>query len=229
MAANKFTILLEGIAGAVTIAATVILSPLLRSWYSRWGTTDAEAQRSYPGDDAVPHPKSELTCAITVHAPASCVWPWFVQLGCQRGGWYAYDLLDNGGVPSANHIIPAYQHLKVGNVVKAVPNGSFGFPVAAIVPGKVLTLAGTLNTRTGQPADPHDPHLDAYFSGDQTFVIDSLDERTCRLIFRMRVDWNPSLPNTLIYRGIVEPVSFVMGRKMLRNVKARAEALAATR
>ena len=213
----------EGIVGAVSIAFTIILSPLLRPHYKQWGATETETKGTLPGDEYVPHPKSELTCAINIQAPAERVWPWFVQLGCQRGGWYSYDLLDNGGQPSADRIIPAYQQLNVGDIVKAVPNGSFGFPVAVVELNRVLSLAGTINTRTGKPADIHDPNLDAYFAGDQTFFIERLDDRRSRLIFRMRVDWNPSFANDLIYRGIVEPISFVMGRKMLLNVKRRAE------
>lgn len=227
MANNKITILLEGVTGAFAVGITLALSPLLRPWYSRWGATSEEIQRSYPGDEFVPRPKSQLTCAITIRAPKEHVWPWFAQLGCQRGGWYSYDLLDNGGIASADRIIEEYQELKVGDIVKAVPNGSFGFPVAAIQPGETLTLAGTLNTRDGQPADPNDPSLEAYFSGDQTFVIAPHEAEHSRLIFRMRTDWNPSRLNTLIYRGLVEPISFVMGRKMLLNVKKRAEKLAA--
>ena len=118
------------------------------------------------------------------------------------------------------------QSFEVGDIVKAMPKGDFGFPVAAIEPGKVLTLAGTLDTSTGEPADPDSPDLEAYFSGDQTFFIDEPDEGISRLIFRMRPDWNPSLLNTLIYRGLFEPISFVMGRKMLLNIKQRAESLA---
>jgi proline iminopeptidase len=174
----------------------------------------------------VPHPRSELTCAITVHAPAKHIWPWFVQLGCQRGGWYSYDLLDNGGSPSAERILPEYQHLEVGEIVKAVPNGSFGFPVAIIEPGHALSLAGVLNTKTGEPADLNDPKLDAYFAGDQTFVIEHVNEQTSRIVFRMRIDWNPTRLNTFIYRCILEPISFVMTRKMLLNLKRRAEMLA---
>ena len=217
-------VFVEGVGGVVAIAITVLLSPILWRWYSRWGATDAEVKRSFPGDEAVRHPKSELTCAITIHAPAAQVWPWFVQLGCQRGGWYSYDLLDNGGIPSADRIIPEYQHLEVGDMVPAVPNGSFGFPVAAIEWGKTLTLAGTLNTSTGKPADPNEPGLATYFSGDQTFSVDALGEEVSRLFFRMRTDWNPGSLNTLIYRGIIEPVSFVMGQKTLLNIKKRAEA-----
>lgn len=107
--------------------------------------------------------------------------------------------------------------------MRALPKGDFGFPVALIGPERVLTLAGTLNTATGQPAEPDDPNLKDYFSGDQTWVLQPLDDQATRLIFRTRMAWNPSLLNSLIYRGLIEPISFVMGRKMLRTLKRRAE------
>jgi hypothetical protein len=225
---SKLKLIIEGIVGVLAIAFTVLLSPLLRPWYRRWGASGEEVSRTFPGDDFVPRPKSELNLAISVRAPVDAIWPWFVQLGCQRGGWYSYDLLDNGGAPSAERILPEYQDLKVGGIVKAMPKGDFGFPVAVIQPGQALVLAGTLDTRTGQPADPNDPGLQAYFSGDQTFYIERRDDGTSRLIFRMRIDWNPSFANKLIYHYFMEPVSFVMGRKTLLNVKRRAEGLART-
>ena len=86
-----------------------------------------------------------------------------------------------------------------------------------------LSLAGTINTATGKPGNPNDPDLKAYFSGDQTFVINRLDEKTSRLLFRMRIDWNPGRMNSLVNLGVVEPVSFVMGRKMLRKIKRLSE------
>ena len=89
--------------------------------------------------------------AVTVQASAEGIWPWFVQLGCQRGGRYSYDLLDNGGIPSADRIIPEFQQPETGDSVKAMPKGDFGFPVAIIEPDRQLTTAGTTNTDTGGP------------------------------------------------------------------------------
>lgn len=220
----RLKVVFEGIVGAAAIAGSVLLSPLLRRWYSRWGATDDELSLAIPGDELVPRPKSQITMAITVKAPAASVWPWFVQLGCQRAGWYSYDLLDNAGIPSADRILPEHQQLEVGDIVKAMPKGDLGFPVAIIQPNRQLTLAGTMNTTTGEEADPNDPDLEAYFSGNQTFVLQEIDEQTTRLIFRMRIDWNPSLLGSVGYKGFLEPISFVMGRKTLLNVRRRAEA-----
>ncbi len=109
----------------------------------------------------------------------------------------------------------------MGDIVKAVPHGDVGFPVALIEPEHALTLAGTLNTATGQPADVHEPAVKAYFRGDQIWVLQAL--HPTRLLFRTRMDWNATAINYLAYRMLVEPVSFVMGRIMLRTLKRRAE------
>ena len=208
------------------IGAMVLLSPLLRPWYRRWGATDGEASMALPADDIVPHPKSEVTCAITVQAPASQIWPWFVQLGCRRAGWYSYDLLDNGGMLSAGRILPEFQQIDIGDVVKAMPKGEFGFPVAIVDPCRALCLAGVLDTKTGKPVDPHGSMPEAYFAGDQTFALHEIDARTTRMIFRMRTDWNSSFFNNLGMRYFLEPISFVMMRKTLINIKQRAEKFA---
>jgi hypothetical protein len=92
---SKPKIIGEGIARATTITFTVLLSRLLRPWYSKWGATDTEVHQPMQGDEVMPRPKSEITLAITFQPSAAQVWPWFVQLGCQRGGWYSYVLLDN--------------------------------------------------------------------------------------------------------------------------------------
>ena len=81
MAGKGFQSFLEGISGAAIIAACVLLRPLMRSWYSRWGATDEEVNRSLPGKEFVPHPRGGYTQAITVQASVPDVWPWVVQIG----------------------------------------------------------------------------------------------------------------------------------------------------
>ena len=76
----------------------------IQPWQHRWGATDAEVRRAMPGDDLIPDAAS-TTRAITIAAPAEQVWPWLVQLGYGRGGWYSYDWIDNDGQPSADRIL----------------------------------------------------------------------------------------------------------------------------
>jgi proline iminopeptidase len=215
--------IVDGLGGVLAIAGTVLLSPLLAPWYRKWGATAEEAQRNLPGDELAPKPRSEITCAITVQAPVEQVWPWLVQLGCQRAGWYSYDLLDNGGQPSAEHILSQHQHLAVGDKILLVPKGPLAMPVAALEPERSLILGGTLDTGTGEGVDPGDPLPESYYTGINAFVLEPLGDKATRLIFRQRLDWSPALTNTLIYRVFLEPISFVMARRMLKGITHRAE------
>ena len=67
------------------------------------------AERGVQGDQGHHHP-----------ARPDQIWPWIVQMGSGRGGWYALDWIDNKGVPSATRIVPELQGLKVGDVVPMV-------------------------------------------------------------------------------------------------------------
>ncbi len=226
--ANWRTIV-DGIGGVLSIAVTVVLSPLLAPWYRTWGATEEEARRSLPGDELATHPRSEITCAVTIQAPAGQVWPWLVQIGCQRAGWYSYDLLDNGGQASADRILPEHQHLTIGDKVLLTPDGRLGMPVVSLEPDRALVLGGTLDTRTGQGVNPGDPLPVAYYTGINAFVLERAGETATRLIFRQRLDWSPAWANQLAYRVFLEPISFVMGRRMLKGIKQRAENQSKTR
>jgi proline iminopeptidase len=160
-------------------------------------------------------------CAVTIGAPAARVWPWLVQIGCRRAGWYSYDLLDNGGQPSADRILPEHQHLAAGDEILLTPKGPLAMPVAALETEKALVLGGTINTATGEGVEPGDPLPEAYYTGINAFLLEPAGEGATRLLFRQRLDWNPRRLNTLIYRGFLEPISFVMARRMLKGIERR--------
>src|SRR5215213_10172621 len=100
--------------------------------------SDDERRRRLPGDELVPHPKWTITHAITINTPPEAVWPWVVQMGSGRARWYAYDHIDNAGVPSARQIIPELQHLAVGDVLPALPGAKDAFIVSEVIPERAL-------------------------------------------------------------------------------------------
>lgn len=102
---------------AAVAAATTVYVRWVRPWELRWGATDEEVALRMPGDDLVQSPHLVSTRVVTVKASPERVWPWLVQIGRGRAGWYSYDWLDNGRQPSAREIIPALQHMEVGDVV----------------------------------------------------------------------------------------------------------------
>lgn len=232
MADDKFDsrIIGAGIAGAAVLSAYLLV---IRPWLLRWGATDADVRRPLPGDDLVPHPKMESTHAITIRASAAEVWPWLVQIGYKRAGWYSYDSIHRvlgvaGSVDddrhSANRIIPELQNLEIGDSVEVGPE--MGYAVAAIEPGRALVLQARIDMRTWRTFDLTDPTPDKYLNSSWVWFLDEVDERTTRLIVRIRQDYSPGLLNELVMRGVIEPGGFVMERKTLLGIKQRAEAAA---
>jgi hypothetical protein len=86
--------------------------------------------------------------AVTIAAPPESVWPWLVQMGSGRGGWYSYDWIDNGGHPSATEIVPGLQHVAPGDVFPSLPGNRRSFLVADVAPEHDLTL--TAPTPSGE-------------------------------------------------------------------------------
>lgn len=133
------------------IYVTLVLA--LRPWDSRWGTTDAEFAMPLPGDQLVPVAHYRIDHAITINAPVEAVWPWLIQIGQDRGGFYSYSNLENtigAQVTNADRIVPEWQQRYIGEVVRSVPpnwmGGVFGkeigWRVAQIVPGRAIVLEG---------------------------------------------------------------------------------------
>ena len=82
---------------ACGLAATAAVVAGYLAWRPRmlrWGATDAEAIETLPGDEATPHPRVQSTRAIDIDAPPDQVWPWLVQMGIGRGGFYTHDWLE---------------------------------------------------------------------------------------------------------------------------------------
>ena len=104
-----------GALAAAAAAAASVYWFVVRPWHLRWGATDAEVARALPGDELVPDAKISSTHAITIRAAPAEVWPWLVQLGQGRGGFYSYDWIEDAmglEIHSADRILPEYQELK---------------------------------------------------------------------------------------------------------------------
>jgi hypothetical protein len=183
-----------------------------RAWQLRWGATDEETTAVLPGDDVLPTPDLVATRAVTVNAPADAVWPWLVQLGQARGGFYTYDVLENlvgCQIHNANCIVPRWQHLAVGDEVRLHPE--VALTVVAMTAGRALVLRG--GVPMGDVPAPYD------FTW--AFVVEDRPDGSTRLVVRERYAYTRRWA-----RLLVEPVavvSFLMSQKMLRGIRDRAE------
>ncbi len=197
-----FLVLVASVVGALVYWALV--GPRLR----RWGATSAEVEGHLPGDDVLPTGRTQSTRAVTILAPRADVWPWLVQLGQGRGGFYSYDWLANLAgleVDSADRIVPEWQRLEPGDLVRAAPEGfaDAGWRVLRVEPERalILDLEGGMAT--------------------WALVLDERSDGT-RLISRWR--FQDSLALRLMFTLVIEVQHFVMERRMLLGIRKRATA-----
>jgi hypothetical protein len=211
------------VAMAAGLAAGTSYPLLVRPWLLRWGATAAEFAEPLPGDDIVATPRTTSTRAITVEADPQDVWPWLAQMGQGRGGMYSYDFLENlfgYDIHTVDRIVPELQRITPGDRVRLGPENAkvdIFLEVALAEPNRVLVLRGpgtlgeALATGMGYPS--------------WAFVLKPIAAHRVRLIVRWRCDFKPTVGGYLSWKYGIEPVHFVMERRMLKGIKRRAEAL----
>jgi len=195
---------LIGVGVAIVALVVVIMLYLwaIKPWHLRWGATDSEVARTMPGDKLIPDAGS-ATRAITIGAPPEEIWPWLVQLGFGKAGWYSYDWIDNDFQASADRILPEYQDLQVGDKILMMP--SMGFVVEAIdEPSSIVSVLEDGSTSWC---------LGLYL----------IDGRQTRLVSRWRPKFEEVTPATIFLTALAEPGTFIMEQKMLRTIRDRVE------
>lgn len=173
--------------------------------------TKRERLDQLPGDELIPSPLASLTHAITIERPRRDVWPWLLQMGAGRAGWYSYDLLDNGRQPSARRIVPQLQQVSVGAIMPAMPDVTEGFTVLRIDPEHSLTI-GWVPARDGPPMMTWSFVLEEPAAGVTRLIVRARGARTYRAPF--------GLP-----RWTAKWLHSIMERKQLLGIAERAEAI----
>ena len=205
---------------AVLGAAVAAYRGVVRPWHERWGATDEEARDRLDGDELVADPARQCTRAITVGAPRAEVWPWVVQLGADRGGFYSYDWLENLfglGIHSADRIVPEWQERAPGDLVQADARGRGGWYVMEVRPDELLVLK-VADVAAGRPIRRDEPPRWEFL---WTFALRERPDGTTRLLVRERTAFDSTA--TQLAMSPVGFISFVMSRKMMQGIKARAE------
>jgi hypothetical protein len=135
---------------------------------------------------------------------------------------YSFDGLENlvgCAIQSADQILPDFQQLRVGDLIRLGPVGYPCFRVHHVESGASLVLVG---------ADPRPPHpaaapdSPAGIATWQWQLRPTPDSQGTRLVSRQRLSYPPTTTMRLMWH-VVEPVGFVMERQMLRGIKQRAE------
>jgi hypothetical protein len=216
-------------AGIGAIGAAVYLK-VYRPWQVTWGATPEEASRPLPYDELVSDPTWNATRAVTVEARPGQIWPFLVQLGWGRAGWYGYDWADNGGRPSTWAILPEHQQLEVGKDFPMSPWTAM-YCVAFEAPRFMLwrgrAEAGTRPADAAGEGSGDGRRTQRLVTGAGTWLwyLDPIDERRTRLITRMRdrYDWTSPM---IVTQLLVDAFDFPFMRRVLLGIKERAERLA---
>ncbi len=240
------------LAGVIVGTTVGVAVSRIQRWRRSWGIDPSEATRSLAGDAVVPNPVASETRGITIDASPDQIWPWLVQMGFGKAGWYSYDRLDMRG-RSADGIVDAWQALKVGDIVPTHPGG--GFEVVEIDPGRALVLRSDTALVTSQAeawakrqaAEHAVPDADEpiettpagiaasgallgatpqQFSASWAFVVDPIGGGRSRFIERFRVWFGESGMASHVVMPVVGFGVFVMLQKQMVGIKTRAERLA---
>ena len=181
-------------------------------------------ERSQPlaGDDLLPDAAGDATLGVTIAAAPAAIWPWLVQMGCRRAGWYSIDALDNAGVPSTREIVPELQAIRLGDIVPATPRGDAGFEVLLLDPPRALVLGGLYDLADGRQLRFSAPRPQRYWHVTWAFVLEPLQDARTRLHVRARAAFDT---HGLNIRALVSPlIHHVMENAQLRNLRERVEA-----
>lgn len=189
------------LAGSVCVAA---LAARYRTWHLTWGATYDEATGRMPGDDLIGSAGFVATRAISIAAPPDSVWPWLVQVGVGRAGFYSYDWIDNLGHDSAQKVLPQFQRPSVGDLAAPMTsktNDGSAFRVASVDEPRALVWSKPGSTWAWR------------LTRDET--------GGTRLVTRLkaRYELGPFLPVTVM---LMEIGDFPMMRRMLLGIAERA-------
>ena len=198
-------------------------------WLGRsYGSSAAERAMKLPGDDIVADPQVTTDHAVTIDAPADRVWPWLVQMGWHRAGWYTARWVDRllfpANWPSANRIIPELQECHVGDFIPdGPPETECGLIVEQLEPGRALVLHSTSHLPASWRREA--PRVARLVVDVRAVPVD--DGRRTRFIFRSRWHTAPWWITAGGWLGIM-PADFIMSRDMLHGIRQRAEHLTHT-
>ena len=181
-----------------------------------WGTTASERVGELPGDELVPEGRI-TTYAITIAAPPHQVWPWLVQIGRGRGGFYTYTAIERllgADIVNLDRIDLSLQTLKPGDRIWMTPERYLGrlpgqfWSVREVLPGRAVVL---------ERKPPESPQRAIW-----SFVLEPSASGMTRLLDRHRSEPRRGLAGSLSDRFWLVG-TLLMERGMLRGIKVRAE------
>ena len=206
---------------AVGPGSRFIRRSLFAALAQRLGTPESkEQERALPGDERLPDARAQVTSGITVNARPAAIWPWLVQMGCGRAGFYDLDARGHEAPRSAREIHPDWQRVRVGDVLRATPDGEDGLEVLAMDPERCLVLGALYDADATCQREFDDRRPERFWHMTWSFVLEPLDAATTRLHVRARA----AFPETALVRTAwIRPAHLLMEAAQLEHLAARVE------
>lgn len=176
----------------------------------RWGATDEEVKAAFPGSELVPGGTRGATMAVTIDAPPGKVWPWLIQMGYGRAGWYSWDYLDNFGRHSSETLHPEWQNVKIGDYLSGAGVSELerkAWQVAALEPERFIALRSKI------------PHSESIWA----FSLKELDGGKTRLVVSGYWNMQPRWLQPFMEFALLEWTHWIMQTKQFEELKRRAE------
>lgn len=222
---KKIVVLLAAIL-VFAVGYTYLVSP----WLMTRGATKEEVTMVLPGDELLaPNPKFNMTHAVTVNAPPSKIWPWLVQMGQNRAGFYSFEKLERFfgfDIHNTYRIVPEWQNdMKAGYFVKFHRNG-IGMWVHSVQNGKAIVMLAD----SQKPMKPEPDKWEFFLPYPKGMVYNwsfntiELPDGKTRLIIRSLASWNTT---NVVLDGIIsffaECSCAIMDWQMINELKQLAE------
>jgi hypothetical protein len=211
--------------GALAAAGVLlaVYGKLVHPWLRTWRATEEELRGPWPGDELVDRIVSTTTRAITIDAPPAAVWPWIVQIGQDRAGFYSYRVLENAvgaDMPNVRWIVPEFQHRAVGDTVRLASAKRFGklgrMIVARLEPQRAMILVMPDDAARAFRGEP-------IAGGTWGFILSAHGGGATRLIMRSVDASHPPLAARALRALLFDSAHFIMERKMMIQIKRLAE------
>jgi hypothetical protein len=215
-------------AGAASLAGAAAATYWLvaRPWHLRWGATADEVLRQWPGDELVARPGARAVRAVTIDAPPPRVWPWIMQVGRDRGGFYSYSWLENligADIHNVDRLMPGLDDRRAGDTVWMGPPDRFGGEARMVVARVVRERAMVLV----MPADAERVATEGRArEGVWSFALEPVGEDATRLVMLSLAGEARSPSRRVADLVFWEPAHFVMERRMMLTIKRLAEGTA---
>lgn len=194
--------------------AAALIAAGLGRLASRSGVTDAEIARSLPGDDLVAGAQHVINRAATIQAPVATVWPWLVQLGKQRAGWYFPRWVELGiprGSRGQRSVDPALLRLSIGQRVPDWGPGDPQFEVAVVEAERALAYL-SLRQKSHNWTWPErtDPLPSDVLALTWALVVTPVDDARSRLHLRLRIRTAGQRSPAMFFGGLFDWVTVAL-------------------